>query len=67
MHIAAYALLESTGQLTVRGLGLGIPTYDVDAYSSTLRPEPRRETPSVQGQRLDAIMGRFLRPEGSEP
>lgn len=67
LHTAAYALLESTGQLTVRALGLGIATYDVEAYSSTLRPEPRRETPSVQGQRLDAIMGRYARPEGSGP
>ena len=59
LQTAAYALLQSTGQLTVQSLGLGIPTYDVEAYSATLRREPPRETPSEQGRRLDRIMGRF--------
>lgn len=62
VQLAAYVLLESTGQLTVQALGLGIPTYDVEAYSAGFR---RRQggastvTPSVQGQRLDRIRGRF--------
>ena len=57
LQLASYSLLESTGQLTVHALNLGIPTYDVEAYSSGFRPAAR--TPSVQGQRLDAIMGRY--------
>ena len=57
LQLASYALLESTGQLTVTALNLGIPTYDVEAYSGAFAPAAR--TPSVQGQRLDAIMGRY--------
>ena len=59
LQTAAYALLQSTGQLTVQSLGLGIPTYDVEAYSANLRREPPRETPSEQGRRLDRILGRY--------
>lgn len=59
VHLAAYALLESMGRLTVESLALGIPTYDVTAYASGFRAEPPRETPSEQGARLDRIMGRF--------
>jgi outer membrane protein len=61
---AAYVLLESMGRLTVQSLNLGIPVYDVEAYGASLR---RRETgssatvPSVQGQRLDRVMGRYQR------
>jgi hypothetical protein len=47
LQLASYALLESTGQLTVTALNLGIPVYDVEAYSSAFRPAAR--TPSVQG------------------
>ncbi len=57
LQFASYALLESTGMLTVGALNLGIPTYDVEAYSSAFSPAAR--TPSVQGQRLEAIMGRY--------
>jgi len=67
VQTAAYALLNTMGQMTVNALGLGIPTYDVEAYSAGLRREGPRETPSEQGRRLDRILGRFLRPEGSEP
>ncbi|MCB1388424.1 MAG: TolC family protein [Rhodobacteraceae bacterium] len=66
VQLAAYSLLESMGQLTVNALNLGIPTYDVEAYSSGLRREPPRESVSEQGRRLDRIMGRYLRPEGQE-
>lgn len=60
---AAYVLLESTGQLTVSSLNLGIPVYDVAAYYDSLR-RPRQGSrpaaqPSAQGQRLDRIQGRF--------
>lgn len=59
VHIAAYALLESMGRLTVESLSLGIPTYDVTAYASGFRAEPPRETPSEQGERLDRILRRY--------
>ena len=58
LQIAAYALLESTGQMTVTSLGLGIATYDVEAYSSSLRHQPAR-APSAQGAALDRILGRY--------
>ncbi|WP_127108689.1 TolC family outer membrane protein [Pararhodobacter zhoushanensis] len=59
VQLAAYALLNSMGQLTVTALNLGIPTYDVSAYSSTMRQGPARVTPSTQGQALDRIMDRY--------
>ncbi|MFN3952887.1 MAG: TolC family outer membrane protein [Pararhodobacter sp.] len=58
VQLAAYALLEATGQLTAEALNLGIPTYDVDAYSGAFQVLQRSETPSEQGQRLDRIMQR---------
>lgn len=67
VQLASYALLESMGQLTVEALNLGIPTYDVEAYSSGFRTPQRVETPSEQGQRLDRIMGRHARPESTGP
>lgn len=62
LQLAAYVLLDSMGQLTVQSLGLGIVTYDVEAYSAAFRTRQRGSsdvTPSVQGQRLDRIRGRF--------
>lgn len=58
VQIAAYSLLESMGQLTVSALNLGIPTYDVEAYSATLPHGTQGRTPSPQGAALDRIMGR---------
>jgi len=63
VQTAAYALLESTGQMTVRSLGLGIATYDVEAYSSGFNPGPAPVT-SVQGRRLDRIMERYQGSDG---
>jgi len=65
VQLASYALLEAMGQLTVSALNLGIPTYDVEAYSAGFTrwggraPDPAtRAVPSEQGQRLDRIMSR---------
>jgi len=65
VQLASYALLEAMGQLTVSALNLGIPTYDVEAYSAGFTrwggraSEPAtRAAPSEQGQRLDRIMSR---------
>ncbi|MCB1394980.1 MAG: TolC family outer membrane protein [Rhodobacter sp.] len=62
VQTAAYALLEAMGQLTVESLHLGIPTYDVEAYSAGLRGGSEPATRSEQGQALDRIMGRFRQP-----
>ena len=62
VQLAGYALLESMGQLTVSSLNLGIPTYDVEAYSAGFSPRARAVQPSVQGQRLDRILGRMGQP-----
>jgi outer membrane protein len=62
VQLAGYALLESMGQLTVSSLNLGVPTYDVEAYSSGFSPRARAVQPSVQGQRLDLILGRQGQP-----
>lgn len=61
LQIAAYALLESTGQMTVSSLGLGIATYDVEAYSSGFRQPAPRAAVSSQGTRLDRIQSRYQR------
>ena len=57
--------MEAMGQLTVEALNLGIPTYDVEAYSAGFTrwggyvgAPPSRAAPSEQGQRLDRIMSR---------
>ncbi|MFN4098936.1 MAG: TolC family outer membrane protein [Pararhodobacter sp.] len=58
VQLAAYSLLSSMGQLTVQALNLGIPTYDVEAYSSGMRRGPAPVVRSEQGDALDRIMGR---------
>lgn len=65
VQLASYALLEAMGQLTVEALNLGIPTYDVEAYSAGftrwggyVSDPATRAAPSEQGQRLDRIMNR---------
>ncbi|KPQ08563.1 MAG: type I secretion system outer membrane protein TolC [Rhodobacteraceae bacterium HLUCCA12] len=64
VQLGAYALLEAMGQLTVEALNLGIPTYDVEAYSAAFSNarapsgEPATRARSEQGDRLDRIMHR---------
>lgn len=60
LQLASYVLLESTGQLTVESLNLGIPVYDTEAYLNALRQRRAAPVvPSVQGQQMDRIRGRF--------
>lgn len=67
VQLASYALLEAMGQLTVDALSLGIPTYDVEAYSAGFTRwgghtgGTGARAPSEQGQRLDRIMNRAPR------
>lgn len=67
VQTAVYALLNSMGQMTVTALGLGIPTYDVEAYSSGLRRAPGGPTPSEQTLRLNRILGRMPAGAGDSP
>lgn len=62
VQTAAYALLNTMGQMTVGTLGLGIPTYDVEAYSAGLHGQRPGRTPSEQGSMLDRILGRYQQP-----
>ncbi len=52
-QIATYNLLSAMGLLTVDHLGLGIPTYDPDAYFNAVRNAPIR---SPQGEALDRVL-----------
>ncbi|MFU8897884.1 MAG: TolC family outer membrane protein [Roseinatronobacter sp.] len=53
-QIATYNLLAAMGLLTVDHLGLGIPTYDAEAYYNAVRNAPRNS--SVQGDQLDRVL-----------
>ncbi len=52
-YIAVYQLLAAMGLMTVEHLGLGIPTYDPEAYYNAVRAAPAT-TP--QGQALDRVL-----------
>ncbi len=50
---AAYNVLAAMGLLTVEHLGLGIPTYDAEAYYNAVRSAP---VTSQQGEALDRVL-----------
>jgi len=52
-QIATYNLLAAMGLLTVEHLGLGIPTYDAEAYFNAVRNAPLS---SPQGDALDRVL-----------
>ena len=52
--IAAYSVLASIGELTVRDLNLGIQTYDPAAYYDLVKTAPVES--SAQGQKLDRVL-----------
>ncbi len=52
---AVYQLLAAMGLLTVEHLGLGIATYDPEAYFNTVSRAPVTEV-SPQGKQLDALL-----------
>lgn len=54
VYIAAYAVLQSVGQLTVEDLNLGIQTYDPVAYYNLAKDAPVAISP--QGQQLDRVL-----------
>lgn len=54
LQVAYYQLLSAIGQLTVKDLKLGIPTYDPAGYYNSVRNAPL--TLSPQGKRLDRVL-----------
>ncbi|TVP70647.1 MAG: transporter [Rhodobacteraceae bacterium] len=52
-QVATYNLLAAMGLLTVDHLGLGIPTYDAEAYYNAVRNAPAS---SPQGEALDRVL-----------
>ena len=52
-QVATYNLLAAMGLLTVDHLGLGIPTYDAEAYYNAVRNAP---VTSAQGEALDRVL-----------
>lgn len=52
--IAAYAVLESMGELTVRDLNLAVQTYDPTAYYNLVKDAPAAL--SERGQTLDRVL-----------
>ncbi|PVA11377.1 transporter [Pelagivirga sediminicola] len=57
VFIAAYAVLESIGELTVRDLNLAVQTYDPAAYYNLVKDAPAAL--SERGQTLDRVLRRI--------
>jgi outer membrane protein len=55
--VANYSLLSSMGLLTVKHLGLGVQTYDPEAYYNAVKSGPLAK--SKQGRQLDKLMERL--------
>jgi len=60
LQTATYGLLASMGLLTVDHLGLGITTYDPEAYYNAVKDAPAR---SAQGEALDRVLRALGRAE----
>ncbi len=54
LYVAAYAVLQATGRLTVSDLNLGVQTYDPVAYYNLAKDAPTAQ--SEQGRQLDRIL-----------
>jgi outer membrane protein len=54
VYIAAYAVLASMGELTVRDLNLSVQTYDPAAYYNLVKDAPAAL--SARGQALDRVL-----------
>jgi len=52
--IAAYAVLESVGELTARDLNLAVQTYDPTAYYNLVNEAPAAL--SERGRMLDRVL-----------
>lgn len=54
LYVAAYAVLQATGRLTVKDLNLGVQRYDPAAYYNLVKDAPTSR--SEQGQQLDRVL-----------
>ncbi|MFT6677007.1 MAG: outer membrane protein [Sulfitobacter sp.] len=54
LYVAAYTMLSSTGQLTVKDLKLPVQTYDPAAYYNLVKDSPAKLT--KQGRALDRVL-----------
>ena len=54
VYVAAYSVLQATGRLTARDLGLGVQLYDPAAYYNLVKDAPVAR--SAQGQKLDRVL-----------
>lgn len=54
LYVAAYAVLQATGQLTAQRLNLGVQLYDPAAYYNLVKDAPTAR--SKQGQQLDRVL-----------
>ncbi|WP_298842802.1 TolC family outer membrane protein [uncultured Roseobacter sp.] len=54
VYVAAYSVLQATGRLTARDLGLGVQQYDPTAYYNLVKDAPVAR--SAQGQKLDRVL-----------
>ena len=54
IHIAAYNIIASVGQLTTRDLNLNVRTYDPAAYYELAKDAPSSISP--QGKKLDKVL-----------
>ena len=53
--LAAYTILDATGDLTAEKLGLNVPIYDPAAYYNAVKDAPLT-VKSVQGDKLDRVL-----------
>jgi len=53
-YIAAYEVLSTIGQLTVKDLNLNVKTYDPAAYYNLVKDAPVPISP--QGRKLDRVL-----------
>ena len=60
LYQASYGLLAAMGLLTVEHLNLDVPEYDPTAYYDAVNRAPIH-TPTVRGERLDAVLDRLGR------
>ena len=60
LQTATYQLLSSMGLLTVDHLGLGIATYDPEAYYNVVKDAPAL---SAQGEALDRVLRALNKPQ----
>lgn len=56
-HLAAYAILAATGQMTAEKLKLGVKTYDPSEYYNLVKTAPVKR--SKQGAALDRVLNRI--------